>query len=50
MLASFLEMTIRAWWQAAGKQEGEMGRAGDGETRRSGDWGQETGNRGQETA
>jgi tetrahydromethanopterin S-methyltransferase subunit C len=29
LLASFLEMTIRAWWQASEGQEGEKGRPGD---------------------
>lgn len=29
MLASFLEMTIRAWWQASEGQERETGRLGD---------------------
>jgi hypothetical protein len=36
MLASFLEMTIRAWWQASEGQE-ETRRRGDWETRRPGD-------------
>jgi hypothetical protein len=29
LLASFLEMTIRAWWQACEGQDGERGRGGD---------------------
>jgi hypothetical protein len=37
LLASFLEMTLRAWWQASELQEGERGSRGDGETRRSAD-------------
>jgi hypothetical protein len=43
MLASFLEMTLRAWWQASEGQEGERGRLGDWEIGRSGDRGQESG-------